>query len=70
MTAGERADTWVDVTATFPRKLAALRCHVSQETDRSGQLEERLRGWLGAGAAAAGWESGRLAESFRRIVTA
>lgn len=63
------ADTFVDVTDTFDRKLAALRAHVSQETDRDGKLEERLRGWLTANASAAGLDEGRLVEAFRRVVT-
>jgi LmbE family N-acetylglucosaminyl deacetylase len=63
------ADTFVDVTDTFPAKVAALRAHVSQETDRSGELETWLRGWLGDNAARAGWGDGRLAEVFRRIIT-
>jgi LmbE family N-acetylglucosaminyl deacetylase len=63
------ANVYVDVTDTFDAKLAALRAHVSQETDRGGQLEIRLRGWLAANAAEAGWPDGRLAESFRRIET-
>lgn len=63
------ANVYVDVTTTFDRKLAALRSHVSQETDREGQLAERLRGWLGANAVAAGWGAGRLAEAFRRMAT-
>jgi LmbE family N-acetylglucosaminyl deacetylase len=62
-------NVYVDVTETFPAKLAALRAHVSQETDRGGRLEEWLRGWLGANAAQAGWGDGRLAEGFRRIPT-
>jgi LmbE family N-acetylglucosaminyl deacetylase len=66
---GPTADRWVDVTDTFDRKLAAVRAHVSQETDREGRLEEMLRGWLTAQAAAAGWTDGRLAEGFRRVVT-
>ena len=41
-------NVYVDVTDTFDAKLAALRAHVSQETDRAGQLEARLRGWLAA----------------------
>jgi LmbE family N-acetylglucosaminyl deacetylase len=64
-----RADTFVDVTATFDRKVAALRAHVSQETDREGHLEAWLRDWLSAAAAAAGLPEGRLAESFHRVVT-
>ena len=68
--ASPRADTYVDVTATFDKKLAALRAHVSQEVDREGGLELRLRGWLGQNAATAGWEEGRLAEAFLVIATA
>jgi LmbE family N-acetylglucosaminyl deacetylase len=64
-----RADTFVDVTARFECKLAALRAHVSQETDRDGQLEVRMRGWLGANAAAGGLPEGTLAEAFHRVVT-
>jgi LmbE family N-acetylglucosaminyl deacetylase len=64
-----RADTYVDVTATFDKKLAALRAHVSQETDRDGQLEERMRGWLSLTAARAGWAPGTLAEAFFRMQT-
>jgi LmbE family N-acetylglucosaminyl deacetylase len=63
------ADTFVDVTETFPAKVAALRAHVSQETDRGGELETWLRGWLSENASRAGWDDGRLAEVFRRIVT-
>ena len=64
------ADTFVDVTETFDRKIAALRAHVSQETDRDGQLESRIQGWLTANAEAAGLGEGRLAEGFRRVATA
>jgi LmbE family N-acetylglucosaminyl deacetylase len=67
--AGPDANVYVDVTETFPAKLAALRAHISQETDRGGQLEARLRGWLTANAAQGGLGDGRLAEAFRRIET-
>jgi LmbE family N-acetylglucosaminyl deacetylase len=67
--ASPRADTYVDVTDTFGAKLAALRAHRSQETDREGTLEARLRGWLGHNARQAGWPEGRLAEAFLRLVT-
>jgi LmbE family N-acetylglucosaminyl deacetylase len=70
MMASPRADTFVDVTSTFDKKLAALRAHVSQETDRDGQLEDRLRGWLAINAQRAGWPAGTLAEAFFRITTA
>jgi LmbE family N-acetylglucosaminyl deacetylase len=53
----ERADTWVDVSATLDRKLAALRAHASQIHDVDG-LSTRIRSWaaeqgqaIGAGAA-------------------
>jgi LmbE family N-acetylglucosaminyl deacetylase len=67
--AAPRADTYVDVTDTFDAKLAALRAHRSQETDREGTLEARMRDWLGRNAAEAGWPEGRLAEAFFRLVT-
>ncbi len=70
MMAGPASNVYVDVTDTFASKVAALRAHVSQETDRGGQLETRLRGWLAANAAEAGLGDGRLAEAFRRIETA
>ncbi|MHB8328077.1 MAG: PIG-L deacetylase family protein [Acidimicrobiales bacterium] len=60
-------DRVVDVTDTFERKIAALRCHRSQVGDAEG-LEERIRAWLTEGARAAGLAEGRLAESFRVVV--
>jgi LmbE family N-acetylglucosaminyl deacetylase len=68
--AAPEVDVWVDVTHTAERKVAALRCHASQEVDREGTLDKRIREWLGATAAAAGWPPDRLAEGFRRVVTA
>src|SRR5579875_1038084 len=62
-------NVWVDVTATFDKKLAALRAHVSQETDREGRLEEWMRGWLSQQGRVAGLPEGTLAEGFRRIDT-
>jgi LmbE family N-acetylglucosaminyl deacetylase len=67
--AAPEPNVYVDVTETFEAKLAALRAHVSQEVDREGQLEPRLRAWLTSGAANAGWDPGRLAESFCRVET-
>jgi LmbE family N-acetylglucosaminyl deacetylase len=58
----------VDVTDTFDRKLAALLCHRSQVGDAEG-LDARLREWLTGGATAAGLAPGRLAESFRVVLT-
>jgi LmbE family N-acetylglucosaminyl deacetylase len=69
MMASPRSDTYVDVTATIDKKVAALRAHVSQETDRDGLLADRIRGWLSVNAGQAGWAEGALAESFFRIET-
>ncbi len=65
----ESPDTYVDITATFDAKLAALRAHVSQLTDQDGKLEERMRGWGTREAKAAGRPEGTLIEGFRRIST-
>jgi LmbE family N-acetylglucosaminyl deacetylase len=59
---------YVDITDTFPRKVAALRCHVSQISDPDG-LAEFLRGWLSRAAAAGGLPEGRLAEAFQVLQT-
>jgi LmbE family N-acetylglucosaminyl deacetylase len=56
----------VDVTDTFDRKMAALRCHRSQIADAVA-LETRVRGWLADGARRAGLPEGRLVESFRAV---
>ena len=64
-----QANTWVDVTASIDRKVAALLAHESQITDVAG-LEERMRGWGAATAKAGGLVEGRLAEAFLRIDTA
>jgi LmbE family N-acetylglucosaminyl deacetylase len=62
------ADLRIDVTATYDRKLAALRAHQSQ-TGHRDDLDDLLRGWLTANAAAAGMEEGRLAEGYKEVVT-
>jgi LmbE family N-acetylglucosaminyl deacetylase len=59
----------VDVTDTFDRKLQAILSHASQMTDPDG-LEDRMRAWLGANAAAGGLPPGRLAEGFQVVDTA
>ncbi len=68
MAAGAGATTWVDVSDTFERKLAALRRHESQ-TAHMDDLEGMLRGWLGRNARLGGLDEGRLAESFRVVDT-
>jgi LmbE family N-acetylglucosaminyl deacetylase len=62
-------DLVLDVTEHYPAKLAALRAHVSQETDRGGGLEPRLEAWMGGTAKAGGLAAGRLAEAYRRMDT-
>jgi LmbE family N-acetylglucosaminyl deacetylase len=59
---------YVDITQTFSRKVAALRCHVSQLTDPDA-LEDMLRGWLSRSAAAGGLPEGHLAEAFQVLQT-
>jgi LmbE family N-acetylglucosaminyl deacetylase len=61
-------DTFVDVTDTFDRKVAALRAHVSQKLDRD-EMGPFLREWALKAARAAGLPEGRLAEAFRRVNT-
>lgn len=62
----ERSDHPVDITATFDRKVAALRAHVSQTAHMTG-LDERLRGWSEATAKRFGLPDGRLAEAFQTV---
>jgi LmbE family N-acetylglucosaminyl deacetylase len=60
---------YVDVTGTFPRKLAALRAHQSQ-TGHLTDLEDRLRTRSAALAAQGGLAQGQLAEAFQVLETA
>ena len=64
MMAAPSLNRWVDITDTLPRKLDALRSHVSQHTDADGLLEERMRGWGAMLAKAAGFADDRMAEAF------
>jgi LmbE family N-acetylglucosaminyl deacetylase len=64
MMAAPSPNRWVDITDTLPRKLDALRSHVSQHTDADGLLGERMRGWGAMLAKAAGFADGRMAEAF------
>jgi LmbE family N-acetylglucosaminyl deacetylase len=69
ISASPAADHYVDITETFPRKLAALRAHESQTGQMEG-LEDFLRGWLARAAGQGGLPEGRLAEAFQVISTA
>lgn len=55
---------YVDVTSTFDRKVAALRCHESQTRHMGDGLEKLLTGWLTDNAAKGGLPEGRLAEAY------
>lgn len=61
-------DTYVDVTDTFDRKVAALSRHASQ-MDPSRDVAGFVRAFLAANAAAGGLPEGRLAETFLRLST-
>lgn len=60
---------YVDITASFDAKLAALREHVSQ-TAHMDDLEGRVGGWMRMQASQAGLPEGRLAEAFMVVSTA
>ena len=60
----------VDITDTFPRKLAALRAHRSQTEHMGDELENRLRQWGSQTAVTGGLGDDRLAEAFRVVSTA
>lgn len=59
----DRSDTWVDVSATLDRKIAALRAHASQIHDGDA-LAERIRTW----AAEEGKSRGMAAAEGLRLV--
>ena len=73
------AETWVmahpdnnhavDITDVIDTKMAALRAHVSQ-TGHLDDFEDRMLGWYGQNAVAAGLPEGRLAERFFVVSTA
>ncbi|HEX6076014.1 MAG TPA: PIG-L deacetylase family protein [Micromonosporaceae bacterium] len=58
---------WVDITAIFQHKLAAVRAHASQSAHYQ-DLERHLRDRAEAVAASTGWTDGRLAEAFQIVV--
>ncbi len=59
---------YVDVTATFDRKISALRAHESQ-TAHVDTLETFVGNWLRLNAERAGWAQGRLAEAYLVMAT-
>jgi LmbE family N-acetylglucosaminyl deacetylase len=65
----DRADHYIDITATFDRKMAALWAHTSQTGGRP-ELEGRIREWGGLQARAGGLPEGSMAEGFLILETA
>jgi len=59
---------YVDITDTFPKKMAALHAHVSQ-TAHNSELEKMVREWGERNAEAGGLPAGRIAEAFRVVNT-
>ncbi|MGI5245556.1 PIG-L deacetylase family protein [Dactylosporangium sp. CA-139066] len=66
---GPNPDHYVDITDVFPRKLAALRAHVSQTSHLDG-FDELLRERHAMFARAGGLPDGRLAEGYSIFHTA
>lgn len=64
----ERSDFHLDITEVFPKKLAALREHVSQVAHMD-DLEDRIKGWGEQNAADGGLPTGRIAEAFSVVDT-
>ena len=61
-------DYWVDITETFPKKMAALNAHVSQ-TAHNKELERMVREWAERNAGVGGLPVGHLAEAFKIVNT-
>jgi LmbE family N-acetylglucosaminyl deacetylase len=59
---------YVDVTDTFPAKMAAIRAHASQ-LPAPDEIEDRVRQWLEMAAEQGGLPAGRLAEAFQVVAT-
>jgi len=66
---GPNPDHFIDITDVFPRKLAALRAHVSQTAHLDG-FEQMLRDRHAMVARAGGLPDGRLAEAYSIFSTA
>ena len=68
ITSSPEPNHFVDITETFPKKIAALKAHVSQ-TAHNAELEEMVRSWGERNAEANGLPAGRVAEIFRVVNT-
>jgi LmbE family N-acetylglucosaminyl deacetylase len=68
ITSSPTPNHFIDITDTFPKKIAALKAHVSQ-TAHNKELEEMVRSWGERNAEANGLPTGRIAEIFKVINT-
>ena len=68
MTGSPNPNHFVDITETFPKKIAALQAHVSQ-TAHNKELEKMVREWGERNAQANGLAEGRIAEIFQVMNT-
>ena len=68
ITSSPTPNHFIDITETFPKKIAALKSHVSQ-TAHNLELEEMVKSWGERNAEANGLPSGRVAEIFKVINT-
>lgn len=66
LSAHPEANSYVEVTDTFAKKVEAILCHQSQNPNPSG-VEPMVRKWLESIANLAGLRDGGLAEGFFRI---
>ena len=66
ITGSPQPNHYVDITETFPKKMAALRAHVSQ-TAHNTELEEMVRSWGEKNAEANGLPTGRIVEIFKVV---
>jgi LmbE family N-acetylglucosaminyl deacetylase len=68
LSASPRADHVVDVTGMLDRKLAALRCHVTQ-VSHNPDIDDFVTDWMAQTARRFGLDHGRLAEAFHLVHT-
>jgi len=68
MTGSPQPNHFVDITETFPKKIAALHAHESQ-TAHNKELEKMVREWGERNAQAHGLSEGRVAEIFQVMNT-
>ncbi len=66
---GPDADHFVDTTDVIERKIEALLCHQSQFKDPS-RIPDLVRQWGAEVGVKAGFDDGRLAEGFKKVLTA